>query len=161
MTKLSEIITPQRIACNLQLGSKKRVLECIGDMIASSDSGLLPTEIFDSLIARERLGSTGIGHGVAIPHGRLENIDVATCAFVSLEEGIDFDAVDRQPVNLVLALVVPVESTEEHLQLLAQLAEMFSDEDLRQHLRDAKSSEEIYDLLIHWQPPRLRRTAAT
>ena len=158
MTQLADIISPEQVACHLHLGSKKRVLERIGNLVAEQNPGLLPTEIFDSLVARERLGSTGIGHGVAIPHGRIENIKNATCAFISLSEGVDFDSVDNEPVDLLLALLVPVDSTEEHLQLLAQLAEMFSDEDLREHLKEADTNNELYELLTHWQP-RLRQNA--
>lgn len=161
MAQLTDIISPERIACRLQVTSKKRALECIGDMIAAPQSGLLATEVFDSLIARERLGSTGIGHGIAIPHGRLATLNVPVCAFASLEQGIDFDAVDGQPVDLLVALLVPAESTEEHLQLLAQLAEMFGDEGLRRDLREARGKEELYRLLTGWQPARQRRTAGT
>jgi PTS system nitrogen regulatory IIA component len=161
MAQLADIISPERIGCRLQVASKKRALESIGDMIASPPSGLLATEVFDSLLARERLGSTGIGHGIAIPHGRLATLDMPVCAFVSLDQGVDFDAVDGQPVDLLMALLVPAESTEEHLQLLSQLAEMFSDEDLRQRLRAASSQDELHHLLTGWQPARQRRSAAT
>lgn len=161
MTQLTGILAPERIVCHLRVASKKRVLEHVGEIIAAQRAGLLATEVFDSLIARERLGSTGIGHGVAIPHGRLANLDGATCAFISLEQGVDFDAVDGQPVDLVMALLVPAESTQEHLQLLSQLAEMFSDADLRRRLREARSSDELYRILSGWQPARQRRSAAT
>lgn len=161
MTQLTEILSPQRIVCRLRVASKKRVLEYVGEIIAAQRTGLLATEVFDSLIARERLGSTGIGHGIAIPHGRLTSLDGATCAFISLEQGVDFDAVDGQPVDLVMALLVPAESTQEHLQLLSQLAEMFSDADLRHRLRAARSSDELYRILSGWQPARQRRSATT
>ncbi|KAF0190681.1 MAG: PTS system nitrogen regulatory IIA component [Gammaproteobacteria bacterium] len=161
MTQLADSISPERIGCRLQANSKKRALESVAEMIASQQSGLLATEVFDSLIARERLGSTGIGHGIAIPHGRLPTLDTAVCAFMSLAQGVDFDAVDSQPVDLVMALLVPSESTEQHLQLLSQLAEMFSDEDLRRRLREARSQDDLYHLLTGWQPARPRRSAAT
>ena len=129
---ISDIISPDRVVCDIDASSKKRALEQLSDMIATdSTPSLLPQDVVDSLIARERLGSTGIGYGVAIPHGRVKNTDHAIAAFARLHEGIDFDAADNQTVDLLFALLVPEDSTNEHLQLLAQLAEMFSDEDFR------------------------------
>lgn len=143
-----DLISPDKVAHGVKASSKKRALEILSRLLASSSApGLVDTEIFESLIMRERLGSTGIGHGVAIPHGRLKGVKDALGAFVQLEKGVDFDVIDNQPVDLMFALLVPVESTDEHLQLLAQLAEMFSDESLRQRLREAGSPEEVYGLL--------------
>jgi len=88
---------------------------------------LVARPIFDSLIGRERLGSTGLGHGVALPHGRFNQSQRAVGAFVKLKKGVDFDAIDRQPVDLVFGLLVPDHYTDEHLKILAYLAEMFSD----------------------------------
>lgn len=148
---ISDIIIPERVACDISASSKKRVLETIADMIGSStNDSLVPQDVVDSLIARERLGSTGIGYGVAIPHGRLKDTDKAIAAFVQLHEGIDFDAADNQHVDLLFALLVPENSTEEHLQLLAQLAEMFSDEQFRSELRASKDRTAIYNLLSNW-----------
>lgn len=143
----ADLITPNTIACGVKASSKKRALEALSALLAANGSGLIDTEIFESLIMRERLGSTGIGHGVAIPHGRLKGVKSALGAFVQLEQGVDFDAIDNGPVDLMFALLVPVESTDEHLQLLAQLAEMFSDASLRERLREAESVKEIYELL--------------
>ena len=149
---ISDIISPDRVVCDIDATSKKKALEQLSDMIASDTSAtLLPKDIVDSLIARERLGSTGIGYGVAIPHGRLKNTDHAIAAFAKLHEGIDFDAADNQTVDLLFALLVPEESTNEHLQLLAQLAEMFSDEEFREKLRASKDRQSIYDLLSTWE----------
>jgi nitrogen PTS system EIIA component len=96
------------------------------------------------------LGSTGLGHGVAIPHGRMGGLEAPIGAFVSLESAIDFDALDRQPVDLLFALLVPQESTSEHLQLLAQLAQMFSDAGFSGQLRASRDGRELYQLLQHW-----------
>lgn len=148
---ISDIISPDRVLCDIDASSKKKALEQLSDMIASdTTSTLLPKDVVDSLIARERLGSTGIGYGVAIPHGRLKNTDHAIAAFAKLHEGIDFDAADNQTVDLLFALLVPEESTSEHLQLLAQLAEMFSSEEFREKLRATKDRQAIYDLLSSW-----------
>jgi PTS system nitrogen regulatory IIA component len=148
---ISDIISPDRVICDADVSSKKKVLEQLSDILASnSASALASQDVVDSLIARERLGSTGIGYGVAIPHGRVKNTDHAIAAFVQLHEGIDFDAADDQAVDLLFALLVPEESTSEHLQLLAQLAEMFSDEEFRDKLRATKDREAIYNLLSSW-----------
>ena len=128
---IAEFISPERVVVQQQVASKKRALEVVSGLIAAAEPSLLETEIFDCLVARERLGSTGIGYGIAIPHGRLKAINHPIGAFAVLGKGVDFDALDGKPVDLVCALVVPAESTEEHLQILASLAALFSDEQLR------------------------------
>ena len=145
--QIAEILTPGRVAVSSGISSKKGVLEELARLIAEDTANLTQTEIFDSLCARERLGSTGLGHGVAIPHGRLKGGKQTLGAFIQLQEGIDYDAVDQQPVDLLFALLVPEESTDEHLQILARLAEMFSDSDLVRRLRRASSSNRLYELL--------------
>ena len=124
--QLSDIISPERISTQVQVSSKKRAFDTISEIFALHSSNTLDAHhVFESLIARERLGTTAIDHGVAIPHGRIKNASETIGAFLQLSDGIDCDAMDRQPVNLFFALLVPEESTEEHLQLLARLAEMF------------------------------------
>lgn len=147
---LSELITPERIICNLQAQSKKRALEEISERIATGVANVTTNEVFDSLLSRERLGGTGIGYGVAIPHGRLKNSSHAIGAFIKLQDAIDFDALDNQPVDLLFALLVPENSTEEHLQILASIASMFNDEQMREKLRQTNTSEEIYQLISDW-----------
>jgi PTS system nitrogen regulatory IIA component len=144
--KICDLLSPARIVCQSDVASKKRALEVLSQVMAESREDLVQTEIFDSLISRERLGSTGLGYGVAIPHGRLERLDQAVGAFMQLSEGIDYDALDKQPVDLLFVLLVPREATEDHLNILATLAEMFKDEGLRQALRNAKSVDELYAL---------------
>lgn len=147
----SDILTPDRTVAQVPARSKKRALETISGLLASgTQSKPGATEIFDSLIARERLGTTAINNGVAIPHGRMKNGTTTIAAFVQLKEGIDCDAMDRETVRLLFAILVPEHSTEEHLQLLARLAEMFSDEGLRQQLLTARDSQMLYQLLIDW-----------
>ena len=149
--QLSDLITTQRVACNLQALSKKRALEEVSVLISSGEPKVTTNEVFDSLLARERLGGTGIGHGVAIPHGRLKNIKQAIGAFIKLQDAVDFDAIDNQRVDLVFALLVPEDSTAEHLQILAQIAAMFNDEQTREKLRQAGSADELYHLITNRQ----------
>lgn len=150
--KITDILSPDRIAIAASPASKKKALEEISELFAGSDAPLSPHDIFESLLARERLGSTGIGHGVAIPHGRVRNVKQTMGAFTQLSEGIDFDAIDGEPVRLLFTLLVPEESTNEHLNILAMLAEMFNDKGFCQQLSDADSKEKIFNLLSHWQP---------
>ncbi len=149
--QLTDILTPERVSCDSQAGSKKRVLELLSELAAGGQDSLSRSEIFDSLLSRERLGSTGLGHGIAIPHGRVKNSDKTIGAFIKLREGIDYDAMDHQPVDLLFALLVPEQSTEEHLKLLAQLAEMFSNAEVVAHLRSATSAAALLDTIRAWQ----------
>jgi len=149
--QLSDLLTPERIVCNLSSQSKKRTLEEISERISSCDARVTTNEVFDSLLARERLGGTGIGHGVAIPHGRLKNTEQTIGAFIKLDKAIDFDSLDNQPVDLIFALLVPEHSTQEHLQVLASIASMFNDEQAREKLRHASSAEEIYQIICDWK----------
>ncbi|MGE0080696.1 MAG: PTS IIA-like nitrogen regulatory protein PtsN [Thiohalomonadaceae bacterium] len=150
--RVPDLITVDRIACDSEAGSKKRALELVSALIARGESGLGDAEVFDSLLARERLGSTGLGHGVALPHGRVKTSEQTVGAFLRLKKGVDFDAVDREPVDLLFAMLVPEHSTDEHLQLLAQLAEMFSDTDMRRRLREAADAEAVKRLIDSWRP---------
>ncbi|NOY62208.1 MAG: PTS IIA-like nitrogen regulatory protein PtsN [Gammaproteobacteria bacterium] len=151
--QIADCILPERIVCGASTGSKKRGLELLSGLLSEGEEQLSSVVVFESLLARERLGGTGVGHGVAIPHGRMKNIDHAVGAFLQLEKGVDFDAIDNRPVDLLFALIVPEQSTGEHLKLLAQLAQMFSDEKLRDALRQAQSCSEIHQLLTQWNPP--------
>lgn len=147
---IRDILPPHCIACDVEAQSKKRALERLSELIARARPELVATGVFDSLIARERLGGTGIGCGVAIPHGRLRNSRATLGAFIRLKAGIDFDAADRQPVDLLFALLVPEESTEDHLRALARLAAMFRDEALRARLRAAATPDTLYRAVLDW-----------
>jgi PTS system nitrogen regulatory IIA component len=149
--QVAELLNLDRISCNTQSASKKRALEQLSQLLAANQETLTQNQVFDSLISRERLGSTGLGHGVAIPHGRLKESDTTLAAFIKLQEGIDFDASDNQPVDLLFALLVPEEATDEHLQLLAQLARMFSDEELVRQLRSAPDAHSLLTTIQEWQ----------
>jgi nitrogen PTS system EIIA component len=145
--QISEILSAERVCCDSSDASKKAALEKLASLIASGSSSLTQKEVFDSLLTRERLGSTGLGHGVAIPHGRLNHDSRTLGAFVRLQSPVDYDSPDREPVDILFALLVPQESTDEHLQILSQLAEKFSDTDLLNQLRTEKSEDVIFDLL--------------
>jgi len=135
--------------------SKKRILENCSELIAEQTDGLDAEEIFAGLISRERLGSTGIGEGIAIPHCRLDECKEAVGALVKLPEPIDFDAIDKQPVDLLFILLVPSEATEAHLQILAALAEMFNNPDLRARMRAVTSGDALYKVAVDYEMEQL------
>lgn len=140
-----DLISPDRISLSISASSKKRLLEKIGELLGEVVPDLDNRAIFQSLIDRERLGSTGVGNGVALPHGRLKGLDRAIGACVILREEMDFDSIDKKPVKIVFALLVPEEATDEHLQLLAQLARIFGVEKNRERLLDANQIDEVYN----------------
>jgi len=146
-----QLIVADRIGYNLEISSKKRLLEILGALLASASPSLSPETVFERLLERERLGSTGLGHGVALPHTRIKEVTEAVGAFIQIREGVEFDAIDNRPVDLAFALLVPEEANEMHLQLLAQLASMFSDQQLRRDLRGAVSKDRILAILEGWE----------
>ncbi|MBC7193584.1 PTS IIA-like nitrogen regulatory protein PtsN [Marinobacter sp.] len=141
---IDNILTRDLTLCRQPASSKKRVLEFIAEQIHRHDPALDDTRTFNNLVSRERLGSTGIGQGIAIPHCRLEGLNHVVGVLVTLEEGVSFDAIDNQPVDLVFALVVPKEATSEHLELLSQLAEKFNDRSFCDRLRQCTDADELY-----------------
>ena len=146
--QIADILVPERVCLALDAASKKRVMEIASRLLMSGTAYTInPNVVFDGLNARERLGSTGLGFGVALPHARLDGIDAALGAFIQVSSGVDFDSPDRTRVDLVFALLVPEHSTNEHLQILSKLAELFNEETLRTHLRHASSVEEVFALL--------------
>ncbi|HEX5514672.1 MAG TPA: PTS IIA-like nitrogen regulatory protein PtsN [Gammaproteobacteria bacterium] len=149
--KIADLLTRERIRIDTDVGSKKRALEVLSEMLADDANDVPAGVIFNKLIGRERLGSTGLGKGVALPHARLTHGGEPRGALIRLNHGIDFDAFDRQPVDLLFALVVPEHFTDEHLQILANLAELFSDQELCQQLRQAADTDAIYQRLLDWQ----------
>lgn len=146
---ISELIDSERVLCCPEIASKKRLIEIVSDLLAVNLPQLSAQEIFESLINREKLGSTGLGKGVAIPHGRMHGLEKPVCAFIRLEQAIDYDAADNQPVDLVFALLVPEESTEEHLQVLSMIAELFSDQDLCSGVRNCETGDCLVQILNH------------
>jgi len=148
---VSDILTAKRILCGSEASSKKRALERMSELISADSLPVPSQEVFNNLIGRERLGSCGLGHGVAIPHARVPKISDVVGAFIQLQEGVDYDAPDGEPVDLIFGLLVPEESNEEsneeHLQILSKLAEIFSDDALRGRLRSCSTDAEILELL--------------
>jgi nitrogen PTS system EIIA component len=148
---LIDLLSPARTSVGYNATSKKRLLESLAHTLADGQGEPVERAIFDSLFAREKLGSTGLGHGVAIPHGRTPGLANAIGAFVRLSEGVDFGAIDGSPVDLVFALAVPEHFSHQHLVLLSQLAEMFGDAAFCQRLREAPDGAAAYALLADWQ----------
>jgi len=151
--QLAELILPGRVACAVKVSSKKRALEYVSGLLTYGQPDLRQHDVFNCLISREKLGSTGLGCGVAIPHGRLRGDTTAiTGAFMQLAAPVDFDAIDNQSVDLVFALLVPEESNEEHLRVLAQLANMFRNQGLCEALRECSDSEQLLSCITEWKP---------
>ena len=161
MTLVATILTPSHVTLDLQASSKKRLFEQAGLLFENLD-GIGRSLVFDSLFAREKLGSTGLGQGVAIPHGRSKGLKEARGAFVRLAQPVPFDAPDGTPVSLVFVLLVPEKATEKHLQILSELAQMFSDKALREAMGRAPDAAALHQLISAWQPDAAgqRRAAA-
>ena len=144
---LETILPPERVLYDVPGGSKKRVLEFFSTFIAQNTPSLDSQEVFGRLINRERLGSTGIGNGVAIPHARSPHCSTPIGSFLKLTEAVDFDAVDGEPVDLVFVLLVPEEADDTHLALLGQVATIMNDANVRAQLRKAGSQRDLLDLI--------------
>lgn len=142
-----QFIALERIGNDLQIASKKRLLEVLAGLLANDIPDLEATVIFERLLERERLGSTGLGHGIALPHARMKHLKEAVGAFVQLRTGVAFDAIDEQPVDLAFAMLVPESASEVHLQLLSKLAILFDNEALRERLRRAPDREALFQVL--------------
>lgn len=143
----SDLLSPGRILAGVTINSKKRLLELISLTLAKKNKELSSREIFESLCAREHLGSTTLGNGVAIPHGRVSNTEGVEALFLQLVKPLPFDAEDGKPVDLVFALAVPEHCTEDHLNLLSNIADRFAEPALLDQLRDAKDANELWQLL--------------
>lgn len=148
--QISQILAPERTLCRIEGVSKKRVLEILANTIAENVTGadIDADDLFRRLIARERLGSTGIGHGIAIPHSRVPGCSGTLCALITLKDAIEFDAMDGEPVDVIFAILVPDEANDEHLQTLANLAGALNEAAFREALRAADSSDELYRAAI-------------
>lgn len=151
MIRLENILTPGRSRVNVPGGSKKRVLEQIANLIGREVPDLATQDVYESLIAREKLGSTGFGNGIAIPHCRLKGCEAPISALLHLDAPIDFDAIDGAPVDLLFVLLVPEAATDAHLELLRQIASMLDRKDVRDQLRSASSNEALYQVVLNAQ----------
>jgi len=152
---ITSLLSPDRVVSCDDIASKKRLLEQLSELLSKSSPQLSQQVIFDALVNREKLGSTGLGKGVAIPHGRLAALEEPLCAFIKLNTPVDFDASDEQPVDLVFCLLVPEDSTEEHLQVLSTIAEIFSNPRMCNELRMCDSGECILEHLYQWESQRI------
>ena len=151
MSLVAKLLPPSNVLLDLDVSSKKRLFEQVG-LLVENNHGIARNLVFDSLFARERLGSTGLGQGVAIPHGRLKGLKDALGAFVRLAQPVPFDAPDAKPVSLVFVLLVPEQATEKHLQILSELAQMFSDKELRESMIAASDAGALHQLIASWEP---------
>ena len=143
---ISPLLSPQRIFLDTEISSKKKLLELIANIVADQTQ-LAESLIYSNLLNRERLGSTGLGQGFAVPHARLENLDETIGCLFRLKEPVNFEAPDNQPVDLVFTIIIPQEATEEHLMILSSLARIFSQTDVCEAIRGATSKDEIAQII--------------
>ncbi len=160
MSLIAKLLGPSHVALDLDVVNKKRLFEQIG-LIFENAQQISHSVVFDSLFSRERFGSTGLGYGVAIPHGRLKGLREATAVFVRTLNPIPFESPDGQPVNLIFVVLVPEHANEQHLQILSELAQIFSDKTVRDALVTCRDGVEAHRILTQWpgHAPR-QRTAA-
>ncbi len=151
MNLVLRLLPANHVVLDLDVGSKKRLFEQVGLLFENSRQ-IPRARVFDSLFDREKLGSTGLGFGVAIPHGRIKALKEPVCAFVRTATTIPFEAPDGAPVNLVFAMLVPEHATEAHLELLSELAQMFSDAQLREALAGTQDIQAAHRLITEWSP---------
>lgn len=143
MTGLDNLLSPARVMCRVEASSKKRIFELAAQHIAQAEPNLDESDVYTQLLARERLGSTGLGSGVAVPHCRVEGCPEPIGCLVTLAAPVDFDSPDGRPVDLLFVLLVPPEGTQVHLDLLADIARRFSSDNYCQQLRDAGSEQNL------------------
>ncbi len=149
MNLIAPLVAPETTLLDLGFSSKKKLFEHAAELFAQTQ-GLKAADIFSSLFERERLGSTALGCGIAIPHGRIKGIKDAHGAFYRLKTPLEFDAPDNQPVSLCFVLLVPKDANERHLQILGELAQLFGDEAMRDQLMNAATPEALDALLRNW-----------
>jgi PTS system nitrogen regulatory IIA component len=151
MNQIAALLPVGNILLDLDAGTKARLFDAVGALF-EANNGLAPKIVVGSLVAREKLGSTGLGQGIAIPHGRIRGLAQARGAFVRLKTPIAFDAPDGKPVTQVFVLLVPEQATEQHLQLLSELAQMFSARSFRERLASATDPAAVAAVIAQWEP---------
>lgn len=151
MNLIAKLLPLSNILLDADLTSKKRIFEQAG-LLFENNQQIARNLVFESLFAREKLGSTGLGQGIAIPHGRIKGLKSAAGAMIRMRTAVPFDAPDGQNVGLVFVLLVPERATDEHLQILSELAQMFCDRVFREKLLGAATPEELLQLIIRWEP---------
>jgi PTS system nitrogen regulatory IIA component len=154
MNRLASILSPAQVLAQVEVTSKKRAFEEAG-LLFENLHGLSRALVTDSLFSRERLGSTGLGHGVAIPHGRIKGLKTPLAAVFQLAQPIGFDAPDDQVVGLLIFLLVPEAATQKHLESLSEIAELLSDADLREKLKSSTDAMQLHTLIACWQSAQL------
>lgn len=155
MNRLASILSDTQVLAHVDVTSKKRAFEEVG-LLFENLHGLSRALVTDSLFSRERLGSTGLGHGVAIPHGRIKGLKSPMAAVFQLSSPIGFDAPDDEPVRLMIFLLVPEAATQKHLEILSEIAELLSDAQLREQLITCSDSAGLYEQICAWQPSQVR-----
>jgi len=153
MNRLAAILPLQNVQVDVEATSKKRLFEQAGLMF-ENHQGVARAVVTDNLFARERLGSTGLGHGVAIPHGRIKGLKNPLAAVLRVQQAIGFDAPDDEPVSLLIVLLVPEAATQRHLEILSEIAEMLSERELRERLKTEADPAVVHRLISAWQPVR-------
>jgi PTS system nitrogen regulatory IIA component len=151
MNRLANILTDEQVLVGVDATSKKRAFEEAG-LLFENLHGLSRALVTDSLFARERLGSTGLGHGVAIPHGRIKGLKSPMAAVFQLAQSIGFDAPDEQPVKILIFLLVPEAATQKHLEILSEIAELLSNASVRDGMLVSPSVQSLHALIAHWAP---------
>ncbi|MDB5838628.1 MAG: ptsN2 [Herminiimonas sp.] len=151
MTHFSQILPLKNVVLDLDVSSKKRAFEQAG-LIFENNFGIARSTVSDNLFARERLGSTGLGHSVAVPHGRIKGLKAPIAAFMRLAEPIPFESPDARPVNLLVFLLIPDHVTQQHLEILSEIAEMFSDDGFRTALASDPDAASVHARIVGWQP---------
>ncbi|MCX7261877.1 MAG: PTS sugar transporter subunit IIA [Burkholderiales bacterium] len=151
MNRLAAILPIEQVLVGVDATSKKRAFEEAG-LLFENLHGLSRALVTDSLFARERLGSTGLGHGVAIPHGRIKGLKSPMAAVFQLGQAIGFDAPDEQAVKLLIFLLVPEAATQKHLEILSEIAELLSNSNLRDNLISSDSATNLHQLIDKWSP---------
>lgn len=149
MNQIAKILPATNVVADLEVGSKKRVFEQAG-LLFENNHGIARATVYDALFAREKLGSTGLGQGIAIPHGRIKGLKEAIGAFFRLTTPVPYEAPDGLPVNMLFVMLVPEAASERHLQLLSELAQMFSDRAFREALAAAPDAATIHRSFEEW-----------
>lgn len=155
---IADLLKRERVLTDVTARSRKHALDLASEALARDLPTVTQADVFCALMNRERLGSTGLGKGVALPHGRIAGLDRSVAAFVRLDEAVDYEAIDHQSVDIIFAILVPEQCSDEHLSILAELARFFSDAGLCDRLRSAPDADAVYDILTAGPEPH-RATA--
>ena len=154
MNLISNLLLPGNVLADFEAGSKKRLFERAGQLFETSD-GVAAAQVFESLFSREKLGSTALGYGIAIPHGRIKGLKNPLAAVVRVLQPIPFDAPDDEPVALLIFLLVPEAATQKHLEILSEIAELLSAADLREKMIHCTDAAQLHDMISQWQSAQL------